>query len=492
VQQALRMVLEPIFEADFLTCSHGFRQKHSTHTALRDVVRLYPRASWIIEGDIVGCYDNISHDGLMKAVKRRIADQEVLTLIKRFLKAGYMEEWQYHKTYSGVPQGGIISPLLSNIFLHQLDEYLINTLKANEIQTKKESNQRRNAEYRRVENQIQKLRRKLRGNPYRYERRELISSIQDAEKELKYIPLFDKDKRHKSKLGYIRYADDFIILVNGSKQEAEDYKEKVSKHLVKYGLELSEEKTKITHWSQSYTFLGYEIQGRLRERGNQISAMLRIPAESERRIREEMRKIARYHHIPELDAMLRISAMYRGWCQYYQYARSPQAIFSRLGQKVWWDYAHLLARKSRSNINKTVIRARKAGRLKVVERKGRKRNTFTFVSGKREYILDIFPPPTRSIHLVKTGDWKGDLKPVATLSWQEGRSTQTRLTALNRSDGLCERCVKNPASSVHHPARMKSKKTLLARVQSDKDQRETAPMLCDECHLEAHHGRWGS
>ena len=107
VQQALRMVLEPIFEADFLNCSHGFRQKRSTHTALRDVVRMYARTSWIIEGDIVGCYDNIPHDGLMRAVKRRIADQEVLTLIKRFLKAGYMEDWNFHKTYSGVPQGGI-------------------------------------------------------------------------------------------------------------------------------------------------------------------------------------------------------------------------------------------------------------------------------------------------------------------------------------------------------------------------------------------------
>ena len=492
VQQALRMVLEPIFEADFLNCSHGFRQKRSTHTALRDVVRMYARTSWIIEGDIVGCYDNIPHDGLMRAVKRRIADQEVLTLIKRFLKAGYMEDWNFHKTYSGVPQGGIISPLLCNVFLHQLDEYLINTLKANEKQTGKEATQRRSSDYRRVENRIQCLRRKLHGNPYRSERRVLISALQDAEKELKHTPVYDKDKRHKSKLGYIRYADDFLILVNGSKQEAKDYKEEVNKHLLRYGLELSEEKTNITHWSQPYTFLGYEIQGRLKARGNLISAVLRIPAESERRIRGEIRKTARYHHIPELDAMLRISSMYRGWCQYYQYARGPQATFSRLGHKVWWYYAHLLARKARSSIRKTVVRARKAGRLKVVERKGRKRETFTFASGKREYILDIFPPQTRSIHLVETGDWKVDLKPVLVPNWQNGRSTLTRLTALNRSGGLCERCGKNPASRVHHKATMKSKKTLLAKIQSDKDQSETAPILCEECHLEAHHGRWWS
>jgi len=114
VQQGLRMVLEPIFEADFLPSSHGFRQGHSPHTALRDVARMYPRVSWVIEGDIVGCFDNIPHNGLLKAVARRIADGKVLGLVSAFLKAGYMENWQYHQTYSGTPQGGI-STLLTKL-----------------------------------------------------------------------------------------------------------------------------------------------------------------------------------------------------------------------------------------------------------------------------------------------------------------------------------------------------------------------------------------
>ena len=109
VQQALRMVLEPIFEADFLPCSHGFRQGHSPHTALRDVARMYPRVSWVIEGDIVGCFDNIPHNGLLKVVARRIADGKVLSVVSAFLKAGYMENGQFHKTYSGTPQGGIVT-----------------------------------------------------------------------------------------------------------------------------------------------------------------------------------------------------------------------------------------------------------------------------------------------------------------------------------------------------------------------------------------------
>ena len=488
VQQALRMMLEPIFEADFLPCSHGFRQGHSPHTALRDVVRRFGRVSWTIEGDIVGCFDNIPHDGLMHAVKRRIADQEVLTLVKRFLKAGYMEDWQYHQTYSGTPQGGIVSPLLCNAFLHQLDEYMMQDLDANRAQTKQESDQRTNPAYRKIANAISKCRRRLRGNPVRTERRHLIDKLQELEKELRQTPVYDK--RHKTKLGYVRYADDWLILVNGTREEAEATREQVKQFLEGIGLELSAEKTKLTHWDEKVLFLGYNIQGKLKTRGNQLHAILSIPSERERRIRRETLRIARYHHIPELDAMLSINAMYRGWCNYYRYANAPQKIFNRVGQKVWWYYAHFLARRGRMSMRQMLIRARKAGRFKVVGKEGRQRQTFTMQSGKKEYCLNIFPPRTRSIHQVVDKDWKVDLKPVNIQTWQSGHSAQTTLTALNRSEGLCERCGANPAQGAHHKVRMKSKKTLRAKVQSDKDQRERAQALCKECHLESHHGAW--
>ena len=301
VQQGLRMVLEPIFEADFLPCSHGFRQGHSPHTALRDVARMYPRVSWVIEGDIVGCFDNIPHNGLLKAVARRIADGKVLSLISAFLKAGYMEQRQYHQTYSGTPQGGIISPLLCNIFLHQLDEYMA-SLGANRVQTKKESNLRRSADYRRVDNAIFRARSKLRGNLERQARRELLTILEKLEKGLRMTPMYDE--RHHTKLGYIRYADDFVILVNGTKEEAIDYKNKVEGHLAAMGLTLSEEKTSITHWEKPIRFLGYDIHGVQRAKGVQINAVLSIPKEKERAIRRELVRIASYHHIPEIDGML--------------------------------------------------------------------------------------------------------------------------------------------------------------------------------------------
>ena len=199
------MVLEPIFEADFLPSSHGFRQGYSPHTALRDVARLYPRVSWIIEGDIVGCFDNIPHNGLLGAVARRIADEKVMSLVSVFLKAGYMEKWQYHQTYSGTPQGGIVSPLLCTIFLHQLDESM-ETLGANRVQTKREGNLRRSADYRKRDNAIFRARSRLRGNLDRNARRELLGKLEELEKAMRQTPMYDA--RHQTKLGYVRYADD--------------------------------------------------------------------------------------------------------------------------------------------------------------------------------------------------------------------------------------------------------------------------------------------
>jgi hypothetical protein len=366
---------------------------------------------------------------------------------------------------------------------------MMQVLGANRAQTKQESDQRTNPEYKKIANAISKRRRKLRGNPVRSERRTLIDALQELEQELRQTPVYGT--RHKTKLGYVRYADDWLILVNGTREEAEATKEQVQQFLEGIGLELSAEKTKLTHWDDKVLFLGYYIQGKLKARGNQLQAILRIPSGRERLVRREVLRIARYHHIPELDAMLGINAIYRGWCNYYRYANAPQKVFNRVGQKVWWYYAHFLARKERMSMKEMLIRARKAGKFKVVGKAGRNRQTFTITSGKKEYYLDLFPPRTRSIHQVVAKDWKADLKPVNFQTWQYGHSAHTSLTALHRSGGLCERCGENPAQGVHHKVRMKSKKTLRAKVQSDKDQRERAQALCIECHLESHHGAWG-
>jgi retron-type reverse transcriptase len=125
VQEVLRMVLEAVYEPVFLNVSHGFRPRRSCHTALTSLKKEFNGVRWFIEGDIKGCFDNIDHAVLVGLLNGKIKDARIIKLIYKFLKAGYLEDWQYHKTYSGTPQGGIISPLLSNIYLHELDKFVM-------------------------------------------------------------------------------------------------------------------------------------------------------------------------------------------------------------------------------------------------------------------------------------------------------------------------------------------------------------------------------
>jgi hypothetical protein len=313
--------------------------------------------------------------------------------------------------------------------------------------------------------------------------------LEKLEKEMRQTPMYDT--RHQTKLGYVRYADDFVILVNGTEAEAKDYKNKIQGHLETMGLTLSEEKTKLTHWDKPIAFLGYHIQGELRSNGVQIRAILSIPKEKERLIRRELLKTSRYYHIPELDAMQNMNAKFQGWCNYYKYANNPQVVFNRVSDKMWWFYAHFLAKKHKMSIRKLIINAVKTGRNKVVQKGTGKRKTFIYPVEKREYYLDTFAPKSAKIYAVTTKEtWRVDLKPVAPNNWMKGRSATTRLTALARSEGICERCGKNPVTQIHHKNRMKTKGTLLAKVASDMDQQKRTMALCTECHLELHHGRW--
>jgi group II intron reverse transcriptase/maturase len=489
VQQALRMLMEPIFEADFYNCSHGFRRNRSTHTALRDVARAFPRTTWTIEGDIVGCFDNIPHGPLMKAVEKRIADEKVLKMIQAFLAAGYMEQWQYHRTYSGTPQGGVLSPLLCNIFRHQIDEHMMRTLRANETQSKGESNARRNSEYRKIENRITLLRRQLKQTPGPA-REALIKELMEMERQQRATPYFAKDERHPSTIGYARYADDFVIMVQGKKGEAQAIKDEVGKKLQEMGLALSEEKTKLTHWRYKVNFLGYQLHGKPTRKGTSIRPILSIPREKVQKIKEALRVVSGYHQIPEVDAMTQMSAMFRGWCNYYRYATAPQATFNDLSSYTWWRYAHYVARKHRLSIAQMIRQEQQARRLGKVKKNGRSRLTFKVLVGRKPVILDLFPPRTGQIQTIaSTGPWTVDLKPVIPTNWQSGRSLATRTAALERAKGTCERCGENPVAHVHHTVPLRGK-TFLARVMSDSSQRYTALALCKGCHLEVHSGSY--
>jgi group II intron reverse transcriptase/maturase len=426
VQQALRMVLEPIFEADFLDCSHGFRRKRSAHTALSRVAIYYPKTSWIVEGDIVGCFDNIPHEKLIGAVSRRIADEKVLNLIREFLKAGYMEDEMFHRTYSGTPQGGIVSPLLCNIFLHQLDEFLVQELKANQPLSREQLNRRKSDDYQRNGRELRKRRVTLKRAPRR-ERQQLLAEIDQLEKKQKRLP--STAERHPCKLGYVRYADDFVIMVNGTKVDAECVKAHVAEKLDELGLTLSGEKTKLTHWQNPVRFLGFEVRGRLRDKGVGISAIFSIPADKIREVATEIRTVCGWNQLPEADVMCRVGAIFRGWCNYYCYASGPQTVFGRVAFRAWWRYAHFLARKRKLSVAAVIRHEKQANRLRRLTVNGRTVQTFHTQADGRNYVLNIAPPKTRSIWNVvrPAAHWWGDHRPTTPEEWNAWRDEMKRL-----------------------------------------------------------------
>lgn len=256
VQEVVRMILEAIYEGHFETTSHGFRPKRSCHTALLHIQKTFSGAKWFIEGDIKGFFDNIDHDVLVGILRERISDDRFIRLIRKFLKAGYVEDWTFHNTYSGMPQGGIVSPILANIYLDKLDKYVKEYIRHFDMGTKrrpgKESNDLANERKRTV--------RKLKKVKDGTEKAALVARLKAIEQERAAFPSGDEMDGSYRRLKYIRYADDFILGVIGSKEDALRIKEDIKSFLSEsLALELSEEKTLITHTGKSEKFLGYEI-----------------------------------------------------------------------------------------------------------------------------------------------------------------------------------------------------------------------------------------
>ena len=256
VQEVVHMILEAIYEGHFETTSHGFRPKRSCHTALLHIQKTFSGAKWFIEGDIKGFFDNIDHDVLVGILRERISDDRFIRLIRKFLKAGYVEDWTFHNTYSGMPQGGIVSPILANIYLDKLDKYVKEYIRHFDMGTKrrpgKESNDLANERKRTV--------RKLKKVKDGTEKAALVARLKAIEQERAAFPSGDEMDGSYRRLKYIRYADDFILGVIGSKEDALRIKEDIKSFLSEsLALELSEEKTLITHTGKSAKFLGYEI-----------------------------------------------------------------------------------------------------------------------------------------------------------------------------------------------------------------------------------------
>ena len=256
VQEVVRLLLKAIYEGHFEGTSHGFRPHRSCHTALGMIQKSFAGAKWFIEGDIKGFFDNIDHNVLISILRERISDERFLRLIRKFLNAGYVEDWKYNKTYSGTPQGGIISPMLANIYLDKFDKYI------KEYAAKFRKGDRRsiNPEYWRLNNKKNWLKKKLQKTSDEQIRKSYLYEIAQLSKQMLSTPHKDAMDADFRRMQYVRYADDFLISVIGSKSECETIKADITQFMrEQLKLELSDEKTLITHAQDKAKFLGYEI-----------------------------------------------------------------------------------------------------------------------------------------------------------------------------------------------------------------------------------------
>ena len=298
VQEALRMILEPIWEADFSIHSYGFRPNRSTYDAMTYLGKQLTGNGgaiyqWVIEGDIESYFDTIPHRRLIKAVKKRVADRDIRDLLWKFLRAGVMHRGNVEDTLTGTPQGGIVSPLLANIYLHTLDKYM----------------------------------------------------------ESRYLKLSEWQRRQRRAQGkgnylYVRYADDFVVLCNGTKAEALAMKEELKGLLSTLGLTLSEDKTKVTHITEGFTFLGYRVIRSIGTKGKMIPKVL-IPEKAIKRYCGEIRRRLAPSSTDESTStiIMGLNRLTRGWCEYYRSTNDPAKMFNKVGTELFWDMAHWLGRK---------------------------------------------------------------------------------------------------------------------------------------------------
>lgn len=286
VQAALKLVLEPILEADFQPCSYGFRPRRRAQDAIEEI-RLFARTGyhWVFEGDIAACFDEIDHPALMDRLRRRIGDKRVLALVKAFLKAGLLDEEGLNRdTHTGTPQGGILSPLLANLALSVLDEHF--TAKA-------QVHRNATARWRHRRNG---------GATYRL----------------------------------VRYADDFVVLVAGTEQHANDLWDEIADVLDRVGLRLAPDKTQVVHIDEGFDFLGFRIR-RHRQRGSDRRHVYTYPStKSLASIKRKVSQVAnQILSRPPDEAFRRLNSTTRGWALYFRHGAAKDA-YQTLQHHQWW------------------------------------------------------------------------------------------------------------------------------------------------------------
>ena len=498
VQEVMRMILSAIYEPKFLDCSHGFRPGRGCHTALQRIKQKSVACSFFIEGDITKCFDSIDHNILLNILKRDIKDNRFIELIRKMLKAGkFGKDFIYGKTYSGTPQGGVLSPLLANIYLNELDQYIENTLvpKYHNNLEKKHSK-----EYDALWLKIKREQKRLIGNNpnTRIKKDESIKRLKEWRKKLRSINSKENDEITKSRrLIYTRYADDWIISFTGPFNEAKEIKQYIKDFLKdNLKLELSEEKTKITIASNEKNparFLSYNIitqwnnnkicNGK-RSLGGVIALM--IPDDVITNKSREFTKNNKPVHKPEYlsypiyDIIKAYQYKLKGISQYYKFARNQQKL-ATLKYVMETSLAKTLASKLKISVNKVF---NKYNGLKEVDGYKYKvvMNKIIDKNGK-EHIAYFGAIPFKTISILDT--------PINDQINSEYILDKRNSLANRLINNKCEICGSDDRVQIHHIKHMKdikNNKAEWAKKMIAINRKTIA--LCHKHHLEVHKGKY--
>ncbi len=490
VQAVIKILLEHYYEGIFSENSHGFRPNKSCHTALETIYKVWKGTKWFIEFDIKGCFDNIDHKILMNLLKKRIDDKRFLSLIWRFLKAGYMEDWKYNQTYSGTPQGGIISPILANIYLNDLDDYVRQLISDFNVGKRRPQN----PEYNRISMKNHYIRRKLRKHG---RKSEWINELKGLLEQQSKLPSVIEDTDKYKRLRYIRYADDFLCGVTGSFTDVKEIKISIIEFLKNdLNLNMSESKTGIKRASRNIEFLGYRIK--VRQTGREVKRKLNGRMQKQRTLRghirltipeHKIRGFAKTHdygvyvenkakHRPylltasEVEIVTMYNSELRGLANYYILAKNVKYELSQLVYLAHRSLIKTLAGRSKTKM--TVIYKRlKQGNEWVLKYK---------VNNVWKE-LKIF----QLKHLAERPNGIDKLPSIAYL-YKTGTELTQRMNA-----NLCEYCGNTSRPmEVHHVRKLKdlqSKKHLedWERVMIARNRKTL--VLCDNCHHLLHQGK---
>jgi group II intron reverse transcriptase/maturase len=485
VQEVVRMLLEAYYEPRFSDHSHGFRPKRGCHTALREIVDKWKGTVWFIEGDIKGCFDNIDHEILLSIIRRDIHDGRLVKLIDGMLRAGYMEDWRYNDSLSGTPQGGIISPLLANIYLNELDRFVEDTLIPQyTVGTKRKAN----PEYSAIEGQLKRARQQDDLNKIKRLKRELRGLISKA-------PI-DPDYR---RLRYVRYADDFLLPFVGPRAEAEEIRQRLSEFLAtNLKLTLSMEKTLITHAVDDRAkFLGYELavcrNGNLlahdgrRATNGRITLMM--PGKVVIKYRQRFSSGGKVTHRKDLlpDSDYTIVARYQGILQgLYNYYCMASNVSKRMGHIGWILRRSLLKTLTAKHKSKVSAIQR---RYEVADLEGKPLRAVYQRKGKEPLVATF-----GGISFERIPEGMG----VTNFSFQAAwfRPINKRSEVVQRLlAGKCELCeAQDVPVQVHHIRQLadidragRRPKTVWEKIMAAR-KRKTL-VVCEDCHQQIHAGR---